>query len=358
MPLAERSLPPANHRHHISGRSIPLAEQSLPTCNPGSHLREEAYHWRNSSCPSANQKLHVREEAYHWRNGLPTCKPQLHVRKEHTTGRSSSCPSANQNYMSGRKHTTGGTVLCPSANHSLHVRGSIPLAKTVLCPSANHSSHLREEAYHWRNSSYPSANHSFHVQRKHTTGETVLAHLQTRLPCPGGSIPLAEQFLPICKPQLCPGGSIPLAERSLPTCNLIYRSRTKILPYYLQLYKAGQFVSRASFWSVSSPCWETNTVPEENIPGSHCLRSLPSGEKTSPVHNHIPHEPQCLYVPGHPISLANSSAWFSFTCSAQCLIPLFPASFWDPEAPKRCPAVISLDPVVPAAISLAPGPEE
>jgi hypothetical protein len=216
----------------------------LPTCNPQLHLREEAYHWRNSSCPSANQSYmsgrkhttggtvlaHLQttatcpERTYHWRN--------------------SSCPSANQNYMSGRKHTTGGTVLAHLQTTATCPRGSIPLAKQFL-PICKPQLHLREEAYHWRNGPCPSANQSYMSGRKHTTGGTVLAHLQTTATCPGGSIPLAE--------------------RSLPTCNLIYRSRTKILPYYLQLYKAGRLYHGPTSGAFLRLAGRRTLSPEERI---------------------------------------------------------------------------------------------
>jgi hypothetical protein len=201
------------------------------------------------------------ERTYHWRN--------------------SSCPSANQNYMSGRKHTTGGTVLAHLQTTATCPRGSIPLAKQFL-PTCKPQLHVQEEAYHWRNGPCPPANHSYISGRKHTTGGTVLAHLQPTATSPGGSIPLAKQFLPICKPKLhvreeayhwrngpCPPANHSYMSRRKHTTGgtvlahlqphlQIQDEDTSLLPATLQ---SRSVVSRANFWSVSSPCWETNTVP-------------------------------------------------------------------------------------------------
>jgi hypothetical protein len=182
----------------------------------------------------------------------------------------------------------------------------VPLAKQFL-PTCKPQLHLREEAYHWRNSPCPPATHSYISGRKHTTGETVLAHLQTKATCPGGSIPLAERSLPTCKPQLhvqeeayhwrngpCPpatSSTDPGRRYFLTTCNF-----TKQVGCI-----TGQLLERFFALLGDEHCplkreytWQPLLAPQ-----------LPSGEKTSPVHNHIPHEPQCLYVPSHPISLAS-----------------------------------------------------
>ena len=299
---------------------MPLAKQFLPTCKP-LHVQEEAYHWRNGPCPPANHSTSPGGSIPLAEQSLPTCNPQL-------TSPGGSIPLAKQflpickpSYMSGgsiplaerslptckpqlhvrKEHTTGETVLAHLQTKTTCPGGSIPLAERSL-PTCKPQLHVREEAYHWRNGPCPSANHRYMSGRKHITGGTVLTHLQTRATCPGGSISLAEQFLPTCKPQLhlreeayhwrngpcpsanhntCPERTYHWRNGPCPSANHRYMSGrkhitggtvlahlqphlqiqdedTSLLPATLQ---SRSVVSRANFWSVSSPCWETNTVP-------------------------------------------------------------------------------------------------